>query len=185
MTSQRIGKYACLEIERRYLLNRMPEDVPAMTGVWLITDHYLPNTRLRLRKMASITGNNVVYKLTQKYRSENQSVYETTITNLYLTEAEYNILQPLEANVIRKRRYPYNAQIRDFSIDVFEGRHQGLILAEVEMESKAGVDALALPLFVLRDVTEDPFFTGGNLVTMTDEEFKQGLSQRLHVPKTG
>jgi len=65
------------------------------------------------------------------------------------------------------------------SIDVFEGRHQGLILAEMEVEKKAGVDELALPSFVLKDVTEDPFFTSGNLVTMTDEEFRQGLSQRL------
>ena len=185
MTSQRIGKYACLEVERRYLLKRMPEDVPAVTGGWLITDRYLPNTRLRLRKMESITGIDVVYKLTQKYRSETQNAYETTITNLYLTEAEYNIFQPLEANVLRKRRYPYSAQNQNFSIDVFEGRHQGLVLAEMEVESKTGVDALALPLFVLKDVTEDPFFTGGNLVTMTDEEFKQGLSQRLHAPKTG
>ena len=180
MTSQRIGKYACLEIERRYLLKRMPEDVPAMTEGWLITDHYLPNTRLRLRKMESITGNEVVYKLTQKYRSETQNAYETTITNLYLTEAEYNFLLPLEANVIRKRRYPYNAQNHDFSIDVFEGRHQGLILAEMEVEKTTELDDPVLPLFVYKDVTGDPFFSGGSLAVMKDEEFRQGLSQRIH-----
>ena len=180
MTSQRIGKYACLEIERRYLLKRMPEDVPAVTGIWLITDHYLPNTRLRLRKMESITGNNIVYKLTQKYRSETQNAYETTITNLYLTEAEYNFLQPLEANVIRKRRYPYNAQNHDFSIDVFEGRHQGLILAEVEVERTTELDDPVLPLFAYKDVTDDPFFSGGNLAVVKDEEFRHGLSQRIH-----
>jgi hypothetical protein len=49
----------------------------------------------------------------------------------------------------------------------------------MEVEKKTGVDELALPSFVLKDVTEDPFFTGGNLVTMTDEEYRQGLSQRL------
>ena len=66
------------------------------------------------------------------------------------------------------------------SIDVFEGRHQGLILAEMELENKAGVSEFVLPSFVLKDVTDDPFFTGGNLVTMTAEEFEQGLSQRIH-----
>ena len=65
------------------------------------------------------------------------------------------------------------------SIDVFEGRHQGLILAEMELEKKAEADEFVLPSFVLKDVTDDPFFTGGNLVTITDEEFRQGLSQRL------
>jgi CYTH domain-containing protein len=65
------------------------------------------------------------------------------------------------------------------SIDVFEGRHQGLILAEMELEKEAAVDEFGLPSLILKDVTEDPFFTGGNLVTMTDEEFRQGLSQRI------
>jgi len=35
------------------------------------------------------------------------------------------------------------------SIDVFEGRHQGLILAEMELENKAGADELVLPSFIL------------------------------------
>ncbi len=78
-----------------------------------------------------------------------------------------------------KRRYPYRLPDFSLSIDVFEGRHQGLLLAEMEVEQKAGIDGLALPSFVLKDVTEDPFFRGGNLATMTDGEFRQGLLQRL------
>ena len=178
MVSQRIGKYDCLEIERRYLLNKLPDDLFQNNG-WLITDHYFPTTRLRLRRMKSISGDETIYKLTQKYRSEIQNAHETTITNLYLTETEYNFLQPLEAKMIEKRRYPYRVQHQHFSIDVFEGRHQGLILAEMEFEKKAELDEFTVPAFALEDVTDDPFFTGGNLVAITDEEFKQGLSQRL------
>jgi CYTH domain-containing protein len=179
MTPQRIGKYACLEVERRYWLRRVPDDLLDHPKGWLITDRYFPNTRLRLRHMKSLSGDEYIYKLTQKYRAETQNAYETTITNVYLTEAEYNQLAALEAKILKKKRYPYTLQNHSLSIDVFEGRHQGLILAEMELENKAGVDALVLPSFVLKDVTEDSFFTGGNLVTMTNEEFKQGLSQRL------
>lgn len=180
MTSERLGKYACLETERRYLLETIPDGLAANANGWLITDHYFPNTRLRLRKMESITGKENVYKLTQKYRSETQKASETTITNVYLTEAEYNFLLPLGAKIIRKRRYPYSAQNHNFSIDVFEGRHQGLILAEMEFEKKSGSEEVVLPLFALQDVTDDLFFTGGNLAMMRDEEFRQGLSQRMH-----
>ncbi len=130
--------------------------------------------------MEAIRGDEVVYKLTQKYRSETQNAYETTITNLYLTEVEYNFLRPLEANVIRKRRYPYSAQNQDFSVDVFEGRHQGLILAEMEVEKTSEVENPVLPLFAIQDVTDDPFFSGGNLATVREEEFQQTLSQRIH-----
>jgi len=179
MTSQRIGKYACLETERRYLLKKIPDDLLDTTNGWLITDRYFPNTRLRLRHMKSISGKENIYKLTQKYRAESQNAYETTITNVYLTEAEYNFLEPLEAKIIKKKRYPYSAQNHNFSIDVFEGRYQGLILAELEVEGQAELGEFALALFALQDVTEDPFLTGGNLVTMTDEELRQGLSQRL------
>jgi CYTH domain-containing protein len=179
MTSQRIGKYACLEIERRYLLKKLPDDLLEAANGWLITDRYFPKTRLRLRHMKSVSGNESIYKLTQKYRSETQNAYETTITNLYLTEEEYKQLESLEGKMIKKRRYPYNVQNHNFSIDVFEGRHQGLILAEMEFERQSELGEFALPVFALKDVTDDPFFTGGNLVTMTDEEFKQGLSQRL------
>ena len=181
MTSQRIGKYACLETERRYLLRTVPDDLPANADGWHITDCYFPNTRLRLRNMKSIAGDENIHKLTQKYRSGTQNAYETTITNIYLTEAEYNFLQPLEAKIIRKRRYPYSAQNHNFSIDVFEGRHQGLILAEIELEEKSGLDEFVLPLFALKDVTEDLFFSGGNLAIMTDEGFRQGLSQRMRL----
>jgi len=179
MTSQRIGKYACLETERRYLLRISPDDLLENTNGWLITDRYFPNTRLRLRQMKSVSGNETIYKLTQKYRSETQNAYETTITNLYLTEAEYDHFEVLEAKILKKRRYPLTVQSHAFSIDVFEGRHQGLILAEMELGNQSEADKVVLPSFVLRDVTEDPFFTGGKLVTMTDEEFQQGLSQRL------
>ena len=179
MTSQRIGKYACLEVESRYLLQKIPDDLPDSLKGWLMTDRYFPNSRLRLRHMQSLSGDEHIYKLTQKYRSETQNAYETTITNVYLTEAEYNHFEALEAKILKKKRYPYSLPNFSLSIDVFEGRHQGLILAEMEVEQKAGVDELALPSFVLKDVTEDPFFTGGNLVTMTDEQFRQGLSQRL------
>jgi CYTH domain-containing protein len=179
MTSQRIGKYACLETECRYLLKKIPDNVPAIANSWLITDCYFPNTRLRLRHMKSISGNENIYKLTQKYRSETQSAYETTITNLYLTEEEYNQLASLDGKTIRKKRYAHSVQYHNFSIDVFEGRHQGLILAEMEFERQSELGGFGLPLFALKDVTDDPFFSGGNLVMMTDEEFRLGLSQRL------
>jgi CYTH domain-containing protein len=181
MASQRIGKYACLEVECRYLLNKIPEDLPddPKGKGWLITDRYFPNTRLRLRQMESLSGKENIYKLTQKYRSETQNPYEATITNLYLTEAEYHHLEALDAKILKKRRYPYIVQNHSFSIDVFEGRHQGLILAELELENKTEADELVFPSFVLKDVTDDPFFSGGNLVTMMDEEFQQGLSQRI------
>ena len=178
MHSKRIGKYACLEMERRYLLKTVPEDLPSGNAVWQITDRYFPDTRLRLRLMNAIDHDEKIYKLTQKYRAENQGASQTTITNIYLSESEYHCFEPLEARILIKMRYPYKLKNHIISIDVFEGRHQGLVLAEMEFESQAELDELDLSIG-FRDVTEDLFFTGGNLAAMTDEEFKKGLALRI------
>jgi hypothetical protein len=53
----------------------------------------------------------------------------------------------------------------------------------MELENKAGVEEFALPSPVFQDVTEDLFYTGGNLAEMPDEEFRRGLSQRLRNPE--
>lgn len=98
---------------------------------------------------------------------------------MYLSEAEYNHLQSLEANILKKKRYLYKVQHYSLSIDVFEGCHLGLILAEMEFENKAGIGEFVLPSFVLKNVTDDRFFTGGNLIALADAEFRQGLSQRM------
>ena len=107
MHSKRIGKYACLEMERRYLLKTVPEDLPSGNAVWQITDRYFPDTRLRLRLMNAIDHDEKIYKLTQKYRAENQGASQTTITNIYLSESEYHCFEPLEARILIKMRYPY------------------------------------------------------------------------------
>lgn len=179
MTSQRIGKYACMEFEYRYLISDIPNGLLDDQTGWLITDRYFPDTRLRLRHMKSISSGEDVYKLTQKYRTESQSVYEATITNIYLSEAEYSRFESLEAKILKKIRYPYKTKDHSLSIDVFEDRHHGLVLAEMELENKMEVVGFVMPSFVLKDVTDDPFFTGGNLSALTDEEFRQGLSQRI------
>jgi hypothetical protein len=42
MTAQRIGKYACLEVECRYLLSSIPNGLLESQNYWLITDRYFP-----------------------------------------------------------------------------------------------------------------------------------------------
>jgi CYTH domain-containing protein len=52
---------------------------------------------------------------------------------------------------------------RDYTLDVFEGCHEGLILAEVEFETDGEMQAHAPPPFAVRDVSSESRFTGGEL----------------------
>jgi CYTH domain-containing protein len=175
MALQRNGKYSCIELERRFLVRGLPEEIARASHSWDILDRYLPGTRLRLRRMESSDGLQIQRKLTQKYAETGAAAIETTITNLYLTEDEYRTLEGLGGHEIRKRRYAFEHNGRRFSVDVFGGRLAGLILAEAEGDSTAALAALALPAFFAEEVTDDPFFTGGALATIEPDELRHRL----------
>ena len=179
MATTRIGKYACLECERRYLLHGPPPGVPEARAGWTIIDRYLPNSRLRLRRMTSMVSGETIYKLTQKYRLPDQDASQATITNMYLTEAEFATFQGLPAALIAKSRFPFESEGQRYSIDVFQERHEGLTLAEIELEASAALGSPRMPAFAVADVTEDAFFQGGNLALSAPDAFRAGLATRL------
>jgi CYTH domain-containing protein len=179
MSSQRIGKYACLEIERRYLLRELPTDLIGRDHSWHIIDRYISNTRLRLRRMISSSGKTSILKLGQKYRDPSQDPTQATMTTMYLNDDEFRCLEQLEAKEIVKRHYEYQYQERIYVIDVYEGSLQGLILAEIECETEEELAQLSLPSFALKDVTGDPFFSGGFLASINEKEFREAFAKRL------
>ena len=180
MSSKRLGKYACLELERRYLLRKLPSDLAEQANGWLIVDRYIVDTRLRLRRMIEMESGKIVFKFGQKYRASSQNGVETTMTNMYLDEEEFDCLSKLEVREIEKRRYRYVNGGLEYGIDVFEGELEGLILAEIECETEQECERLQTPVFSLREVTDDIFFTGGFLSKLTREEFEAGLAKRLY-----
>ena len=177
MSNQRNGKYSCIEFERRFLVRAVPANIVAGTYRWRIVDRYIAGTRLRLRRMEALHGDQIQRKLTQKFSESNEPATQTTITNIYLTEAEYRVLEALGGNEILKYRYVIDIQDHQFGVDVFAGRHEGLILAEVEGESEMALKQLELPAFAVRDVTGDRFFTGGALATVTETDLRRRLAE--------
>ena len=159
--------YACFERVRRYLLFVLPPGLALDSPHIRITDRYIPDTRLRLRQMEDEQGNITALKLTQKYDPPTGIGLETIITNLYLNEAEYQTLACLQGKLLIKRRYPYPFAGRTYSLDVFEGALEGLILCEIEFDEHTVSQPMNIPPFAVREVTDEPFFTGGSLIHLT------------------
>ncbi len=160
-------KYARIETERRFLLRSLPDGLDTAQGT-LIRDTYWAETRMRLRRMFNPDGSILATKLTQKYVAPGQPPEETTITNTYLNEAEYELFAQIPGSLLVKRRVSYLHQGSGYSIDVFEGPLAGLVLAELE----AGQGSLppdAVPAFAAAEVTAEPAFTGGELVHTSAE----------------
>jgi len=173
------GKYARTEFERRFLFQHLPSEVDPFIGYTQIMDRYLIETDLRLRRMESPAGETLALKLAKKFKPPEAGPYETTITNLYLSRQEYDLLAQLSADLLVKRRYPYPFAGHTYSIDIFDGHLEGLALCEIEAFDLATLLAIKAPAGAVLEVTADPFFLGGNLARTSRHELESRLGELL------
>jgi CYTH domain-containing protein len=155
-------KYTRVEYERRFLVSPHADwRTTAEPYSKTFEDKYLHNTRLRLRLLTdSDTGRRLI-KLNKKLDSP--SPYFQTVSRILLSPDEYKLLDSLEGDRVRKTRYYHNYLGRVFSIDVFEGELEGLVLCETEADGLEELMKAEPPAYAKREVTEDGFFTGGSL----------------------
>ena len=165
------SKYARIEWERRFLLDHFPSEA-SVTRIHRISDRYIEGTTLRLRQQSDGEGQ-VVFKLTQKVRGRMVRAQQGRITTMYLTKDEFRVLVKLPAKVLTKTRH----SVPPFGIDVFEGVLSGLVLAEAEFNSAAEASVLALPSFIVHEVSDDSRFTGRSLATVSRQELENWLAE--------
>ncbi len=168
-------KYTRVEYERRFLVAPQADwESHVESYSKTFEDKYLQDARLRLRILTdSDTGRSVI-KLNKKF--ESASPYFQTVSRILLSPDEYQLLDSLEGSRLRKTRYYHNFSGRVFSLDVFEGELDGLVLCETEAESLEELMLAEPPAYAKCEVTEDLFFTGGNLCRMTRAELLGKLS---------
>lgn len=158
----RSPKYAHIERERRFLVDRASR--PDMAGLpfVLIDDRCLEGTRIRLRWMRDSTTGQTVFKLTKKYESADPLA--RPIVTAYLAEAEYEAFLMLPARTLVKRRYKVSGT--GFGIDLFEGALDGLELTEIELPDDTSLRAMAPPAWAKLEVSQDFRFEGGHLARL-------------------
>jgi CYTH domain-containing protein len=172
-------KYARVERERRFLLDRFPGDLNVVPTRRII-DRYIDGTTLRLREQNEEHAP-TMFKLTQKVPARASGAHQGLITSMYLTQDEFCVLAQLSAKTLSKMRF----SVPPFGIDVFEGSLAGLVLGEAEFDSVAAADALTLPSFIGPEVSADSRFTGGRLVGASRHDIQTWLLEygiRLTTP---
>lgn len=138
-------KYSIAEVERRWLVP--PGFVATLEGLSyrILEDLYIGQTMLRLRKVTDPLGD-VVYKLCKKY-GQGASL-SNPMTNIYLSQAEYQALSALDGTRVCKRRY----SIAGGAVDVYPGTSP-LVIFEIEFESEQEAQGYLPPNFVGKEVT--------------------------------
>lgn len=156
-----IRRYARVERERRFLLQKMPPGIDP-NDFQRLYDCFVRETSLRLRRVEDPIGNVLVVKLGQKLPDPNAPNDPTRrmLTTIYLTEAE-GLALSLDGVQSVKRRFKLEEQGAIFVIDQWESPSvlSGLLLAEVECESDAELAAIQLPAWAVAEVTTDPAYS--------------------------
>ena len=161
-------KYARIERERRFVLERLPEAVEA-EGFTRLIDCFVEGTWLRLRRLEGPDGTEVLTKLGQKIPDPDApgDVRHRQMTTIYLAPGEATALAELDGPRSVKRRYKFEEQGHTWAIDVWESppAAAGTILAEVECESDEELDAIEVPDWAQREVTDDDAFSAFTLAS--------------------
>lgn len=148
-----------LEIERKFLVKRLPDNLPPPIT---ITQFYLsldPKRTVRVRmagRQAFLTIKGLRVGLAAP-----EFEYEIPITDV-------GSLETLRvSSIIRKNRYPIIIRDRVWEVDVFEAEHRGLIIAEIEM--KKVMEKIRLPPWIGREVSFDPLYSNASLATPSQQ----------------
>ena len=136
-----------MEIERKFKVEKLPNlqnvKKAKIIQAYLNTDS---EPTLRIRKY------NDEYLLTYKYSKKDNEINVCNEVELPITEECFNnLLTKIEGNIIEKTRYFIN----EIELDIFEGKYEGLVLAEVEFESIEDANRYNKPNWLGEDVTKD------------------------------
>lgn len=167
-------KYARVEVERRFLLAAVP---PEAVEPKQITDHYITDSRLRLRKVEE-PGVPTVYKLGHKQRAEPDDAVVVFHTTIHLTEGEYALLGKLPSQELRKTRYVAACDREAAVVDEFHGALAGLVLLEVTFGDRSQSDRFVPPTWAGTETT----LSGGELAAMSADDLRARLAAATSPP---
>lgn len=145
-----------MEIERKFLIKSLPANLDTYPKKHLEQAYLCTSPVVRIRKEGE------EYILT--YKGNGLMVREEY--NLPLTQEAYlHLKSKADGNVISKTRY-YLPEKNGLTIelDVFEGIHAPLIMAEVEFPDKETADSYIPPHWFDTDVTHNPKYHNSNMI---------------------
>lgn len=151
-----------VELERKFLVDSLPE---SLTDGTLVRQGYIAHddsVSVRVRQSTSGDGTRNTYTLTVK---SGTGLVRTEI-ECKIGRQQFEAAWPLsEGRRVSKTRYrlPLDRHVIEF--DVFHDALDGLLLAEVEFESEADMQAFEPPDWFGRDVSDNPAYSNASMAT--------------------
>ena len=145
-----------LEIERKFLV-RSDAWREAATSSAALRQGYLSSNSKATVRVRLFDDRRAVITLKSKSVGISRAEYEYEIP----IEEGRELLELARPEVLEKRRYLVKHDGLQWEVDVFEGRHAGLVLAEIELDSAD--QQINLPDWVGEEVSEDGRYFNASL----------------------
>lgn len=149
------------EIERKFLID-LTKLEPLESGT-LIKQGYIATADKTVVR-ARVAGDKAYLTLKGANKGVVRSEFEYEIS---VEDAQAIIAELCNGPVVEKIRYLVEHSGHTWEVDVFHGDNEGLIVAEIELESAE--EAFELPLWVVNEVSGDPRYYNSSLL---DHPFK-------------
>ncbi len=146
-----------MEIERKFLIHRKLWDAVVKPSPKKIVQAYLVNTTEKTIRVR-IKGDQGFITIKGPTKGISRSEFEYEIP---LIDAEA-LIQQFAEKVINKDRYEIHFDGKLWEIDVFHGKLEGLILAEIELESEE--ETFSTPEWIAEEVSHDVEYFNARLV---------------------
>ena len=153
------------EIERRFLVR----DVRILDGRQgeRIVQGYLAKESGSMSTRVRIRGDRAWLTLNSPKQGYSRDEFEYAIP---VANAQAMLENHCARRVVRKARYLVDHAQHVFEVDVFEGHHAGLVVAEVELPHEC--TPVSLPGWVGKEVTHDPRY--GNFTLAVEAALRDG-----------
>ena len=146
-----------MEIERKFTVHHLPEHLERYPF------HQLEQGYLNTHPVVRVRREDDCYYLTYK----GKGFLAREEYNLPLTKEAYeHLLSKADGNIITKKRYliPYGKFT--IELDIFSGRFESLVIAEVEFDSVEEANHFSTPDWFDKDVTENREYSNSYLSEM-------------------
>ncbi len=143
-----------MEIERKFLIKELPENLEAFEHHEIEQGYLCTEPVLRVRKK----DDNYFFTYKGKGLLAREEV-ETSINK----EAYDHLIKKADGYIISKTRYIIPFKEHTIELDIFHKDIEGLIMAEVEFESVEIANAFTPPEWFGKDVTDDNRYHNSNM----------------------
>lgn len=150
-----------MEIEKKFLVKQMPENLEKYDSVQIEQAYLNQKPVIRIRKWGE------EYLLTYKSRKEEEKdVCVNQEVELPLTREAYEHLkEKADGCIVEKTRYRIAYMDYTIELDVFHGRYEGMVLAEVEFPSTEAARCFVPPEWFDKNVSDDYHYANVYLAT--------------------